>query len=76
MINRTTFIAIFVVSVSSGAAWTAEKLTTNQIEICGEDAVRLCASSDSIERARTCLLRRIKELAPSCAYLLRRSDLR
>ena len=76
MINRVTFFALLVVFVSSGAAWTAEKLTTNQIEICGEDAVKLCASSESIERARACLLRRIKEVAPSCAYLLKRADIR
>ncbi len=76
MINRVTFFAIFLVFVSSGVAWTSEKLTTDQIEICGEDAVKLCALSDSIERARACLLRRIKEVAPSCAYLLKRADIR
>jgi hypothetical protein len=75
MLNRTTLFAICVVFVSSDAAWSAVKLTTEQIEICGEDAVKLCASSDSIERARACLLRRIKEVAPSCAYLLKRADI-
>jgi hypothetical protein len=76
MINRATFLAICVVFVSSGAAWSAGKLTTDQVELCGEDAVKLCASPDRIVRARECLLKRIKEVAPSCAYLLKRADIR
>jgi hypothetical protein len=76
MINRTSLMAICVVLVSSSAGWSAGKLTTDQVELCGEDAVKLCATPDDIVRARACLLRRIKEVAPSCAYLLKRADLR
>jgi hypothetical protein len=76
MINRTTVLAAGVVLVSSCAAWSAGKLTTDQVELCGEDAVKLCAASGSIDKARACLLRRIKKVAPSCAYLLRRADIR
>jgi hypothetical protein len=76
MINRTTVLAACVVLVSSCAAWSAGKLRTDQVELCGEDAVKLCAASGSVDKARACLLRRIKAVAPSCAYLLRRADIR
>jgi hypothetical protein len=76
MMNRTTFFALCAVFIGSGTAWSAGKLTTDQVELCGEDAVKLCGSPDNIVRVRTCLLRRIKEVTPSCAYLLKRADIR
>jgi hypothetical protein len=72
----TTVMAACIVIISSGAVWSAGKLTTDQIDLCGEDAAKLCATSDSIASARACLLRRIKIVAPSCAYLLKRADIR
>jgi hypothetical protein len=76
MMNRTTFLALCAVFIGSGTAWSAGNLTTDQVELCGEDVVKLCRSPDNIVRARACLLRRIKKVAPSCAYLLKRADIR
>ena len=74
MINRTTVLATCVVLAGSCAAWSEEKLTTEQVELCGEDAARFCAALEGIPNARACLLRRIKKVAPSCAYLLKRKE--
>jgi hypothetical protein len=74
MIDRTTVLATCVFLAGSCAAWSAERLTAEQIELCSEDAARFCATSDGIANARECLLRRIKEVAPSCGYLLKRRD--
>lgn len=76
MMSRTILMAVCVFLGSSSIGWSAGKLTTYQIETCGEDAVKLCPASDSIEKSRMCLIRRIKEVAPSCAYLLKRANIR
>jgi hypothetical protein len=74
MSKRMIVLASFLVLVGASAAWSAARLTPDQAELCGEDAARFCP--DNVANARSCLVRRVKEVAPSCGYLLRRKDTR